>query len=324
MESHFEEPLVSIIIPTYQRNKQLVKCLESIQQSEYDNIETIVVDGTSDRQAKSIVESFNGVFYKQQTHGEGPSPARAEGLNKASGKYVHFLDDDDVLLTGAIKKKVSLLENREEVGVAYSGIIWDRGHEIYGGIKNNRHTLLPDKDGRGNVLKQALAFQLVPCSNSVLLIRRDLLEEIFPLGEGAKDDLWMVVELAQMTEFDFVEEALVLRHDSESSEGRSLAAIEEQFLVLKQKAQLYEELPDWVRKNALSDTYRLKGLIYLENSNWSSVAVVSFFKSFYFKPGFSFLHFGMFVGSMFGSKIWFKLANLYVELIFDDGHTGNI
>lgn len=315
------EPLVSIIIPTYHRNKLLYECLESIQKCKYKNVETIVVDGAKDH-ANEVVSKFDARHVPQSIEG-GASAARTQGINRATGKYIHFLDDDDRMIDGAISKKVKLLENDQHVGVAYSGVVFESGHNIYSGFSQKEHIILPKKNMRGEVLKEALAFQLVPCSNSTLLIRRELLNKIFPLEGGPKDDSWMVVELAQKTKFDFIEEPLIYRNDPDDSEGRTFAAVNEHFLIMKEKSKLYDKFPEHVRLEALADTYELRGLVYLEKNKWSFFSIISFAKAFYYKPGFSITYLGMFLASIFGSYVWFAVARMYVELFVGDKHTGN-
>lgn len=91
-------PLVSIILPTYNVDRFLLKCLESIESQTYKNIEVIVIiDGATDNSysiAKSfcsIRENFN--VYWQENQGSGP--ARNNGLLKAKGELIVFVDPDD-------------------------------------------------------------------------------------------------------------------------------------------------------------------------------------------------------------------------------------
>ena len=89
-----KEPLVSIIMPFYNNNDTLKRALNSIKKSGYKNYEVIVVnDGSSDN-PKDIIDKFKKVkyFYKEN---EGCGLARNFGIDKASGKYVFFLDSDD-------------------------------------------------------------------------------------------------------------------------------------------------------------------------------------------------------------------------------------
>ena len=92
--------LVSIIVPVYNCQQFLDRCIKSILNQSYKNIEVIVVnDGSSDN-SLSIAESFAQddsrmkVFTKENG---GPSSSRNYGLNKVSGEFITFVDADDYI-----------------------------------------------------------------------------------------------------------------------------------------------------------------------------------------------------------------------------------
>lgn len=88
--------LVSIIVPVYNSQKTIKKCLESILNQTYKNIEVILVnDGGSDDSEK-IILSYNDerIVYINNEHG-GVSRARNTGIVRAKGKYIQFVDSDD-------------------------------------------------------------------------------------------------------------------------------------------------------------------------------------------------------------------------------------
>lgn len=93
-----ESPLVSIIIPVYNVEKYLRRCLESVSSQSYDNLEVILVnDGSTDRTPR-ICDEFSksdlrfNVIHKSNG---GQSEARNFGLNRSSGEYITFIDSDD-------------------------------------------------------------------------------------------------------------------------------------------------------------------------------------------------------------------------------------
>ena len=92
------EPKVSIIVPVYNCEKYISKCLNSILNQSYKNIEVIVInDGSLDRSEEKIREiekKDNRVRYFKQDN-SGPSRARNNGIYKSSGKYLMFVDSDD-------------------------------------------------------------------------------------------------------------------------------------------------------------------------------------------------------------------------------------
>ncbi len=92
-----EKELLSVIVPIYNAQQYLKQCLDSIINQRYRNLEIILVDDGSTDQSGVIADSYKKdsrvkVIHKKQ---EGPSKARWEGVQKAKGKYVAFVDADD-------------------------------------------------------------------------------------------------------------------------------------------------------------------------------------------------------------------------------------
>lgn len=112
-------PKVSIIIPTYKRDRDFVKrAIDSAILQTYANIEVVVVDdnGTEDTAShraiiESLVRSYHDgrIVYKQNQHNLGGSLARNEGLRVATGDYVTFLDDDDRYLPSKVENQLDFM-----------------------------------------------------------------------------------------------------------------------------------------------------------------------------------------------------------------------
>jgi len=106
-------PCLSVIIPTHNRAQHLPQTLESVfsQQGEELLIETIVVDDCSTDQTQSVLASYGGkILVHRLDSNKGAGGARNEGLRLATGKYVKFLDSDDVLCPGTLKDELRLAE----------------------------------------------------------------------------------------------------------------------------------------------------------------------------------------------------------------------
>ena len=99
-------PLVSIVVPVYNGETFLEKCLQSIIRQSYTNIEIIIVnDGSTDNTSLIIdryVDLDKRIIGLKQKN-EGPALARKKGLEIAKGKYVQYLDSDDCLHEKAIE-----------------------------------------------------------------------------------------------------------------------------------------------------------------------------------------------------------------------------
>lgn len=109
--------LVSVIIPAFNSGQTIAKTIESVLRQDYSPIEIIVINDGSVDDTEKIVKGFKDVkyFFKENA---GVSIARNFGLAHASGKYIQYLDADDLLAEGKLKIQVSALQNNN-ADVAY-------------------------------------------------------------------------------------------------------------------------------------------------------------------------------------------------------------
>ena len=101
---------VSVIIPTFNRAHTLPRALESVMAQTERDIEVIVVDDRSTDDTKELVKRYKGVKYVLNKHVQGPAGARNQGLEKASGEYIAFLDSDDTWYSWHLEESLSCLE----------------------------------------------------------------------------------------------------------------------------------------------------------------------------------------------------------------------
>lgn len=107
---------VSIIIPIYNAEKYLERCLESFRQQTFHDFEVIMIDDGSSDGSASICKSFSTrdmrfkYFYQDNS---GVSAARNNGIQKAKGKYIGFCDSDDWVSPLFVEKLVATLKNSD-------------------------------------------------------------------------------------------------------------------------------------------------------------------------------------------------------------------
>lgn len=284
--------LVSVVVPTYERNDSLRETLDSVSEQTYSPVECIVVDGSEDRRARSVAERYD-VRYLHQSDSTGAHAARSIGAERADGEYVQFLDDDDRLRPSKIRRQVSQLEN-SEAGVSYCGLEWGDGTAV-----------LPDPRLRGDVLDDALKFNLAPCITSTMLVDASVLREFLPLpNRHGADDVGMKIELAKRTPFEFVDEPLVLRGESDDSLGGSRAAVEGRYELLDRYADLYERRPSRVGDAAEAYAYLLDARYRVVNDGWSLRASTLLYRAFRSMPGTNPQLVAAFVASLLGRPGW--------------------
>ncbi len=117
------DPLVSVLIPTFNRPQYLSIAIASVLRQSYKNLEVVVVnDGGTD--VSDLIESFNDprlIFInRKENHGKAFSLNEALGI--ANGKYVAYLDDDDLYYPNHIESLVNALENETDCQVAYTDL----------------------------------------------------------------------------------------------------------------------------------------------------------------------------------------------------------
>ena len=110
-----EQPLVSIVIPTYNRCYYLQQAIDSAVKQTYSNIEVIISDNCSIDDTQEIVESFldSRIKYWQHPENIGMFANQIHGLKMAKGKYIASLHDDDMWESDFLAKLVPILEKND-------------------------------------------------------------------------------------------------------------------------------------------------------------------------------------------------------------------
>lgn len=195
------QPLVSVIVPTYDRAYFLPKTIKSILDQDYQNIELIVVnDGSNDNTREVIKKNRDNRIVYIEKQNRGPASARNFGIRKARGKYITFCDDDDIFLHGKLRHQIAFLENNSHFAFCYTnGII----------VQNGKHRKFLPKLTQ-NTLSQLL-FENSQILTPSVVVRTKIIKnlggfsEFIPFCEDY--DLWL--RIAQKHPFDFIDKIYV-------------------------------------------------------------------------------------------------------------------
>jgi glycosyltransferase involved in cell wall biosynthesis len=116
----------SVVIPTYRRNRELAEAISSVLVQGGVTLEILVVDDSSDGGAEAVVARLDDarVSYLRNPHPTGgvPSVVRNLGWPRASGRFVHFLDDDDIVPGGHYEAVAATFARRSDVGLVFGRV----------------------------------------------------------------------------------------------------------------------------------------------------------------------------------------------------------
>lgn len=123
-----KKPLVSVIIPAWNRAHMIRNALDSVFSQDYPNIEVIVVDDASTDDLRGTLQAYPDVISFFLSEHAGQCSTRNQGLNMARGKYIQLLDSDDALSPGVISRHVEFLEANPGIDLVYGDLVKTHTH----------------------------------------------------------------------------------------------------------------------------------------------------------------------------------------------------
>ncbi len=139
-----KEPLISVITPMYNAQKYILETIQSVLSQTYKNWEMIIVDNKSTDNSIEIVKSIKDERIKVillKYNSGGPARPRNVGIENAKGKYIAFLDADDVWLSLKLEKQIKILEDNSDIDIVHSFAYTIDTQSNQTGQFNNQKTL---------------------------------------------------------------------------------------------------------------------------------------------------------------------------------------
>ena len=246
------DPLISVIVPIYNVEQYLDKCINSILNQTYHNLEIILVDDGSPDNCGSICDQYSvmdqrvKVIHKQNG---GLSDARNAGLDMANGDFIAFVDSDDTIMPEMMEK-------------LYERIVVDRSDMALCGCKrvNKKGEILLEFFLPDNVLTGFGALEASYEYNGFLfsltwnkLYKKHLFQHIrFPVGKYHEDEYTTYLIIDQCSRVSIIRQAFYIylyqRDDSIMQEAYSVRRLDgieasyERYLYFKKKGGKYKEL----------------------------------------------------------------------------------
>lgn len=207
-------PLVTVLIPAYNARRTIERALRSVLIQDYAPLEIIVVDDASTDDTAAVAESLGIKELRliRLPKNLGECGAMNAGLAQATGRYIAFLDADDEWLPSKLNKQIPLLEGNSNMAFATCGCLFVDSR----GAPFREFGVHPPREPR-EVWRALLAASCVakPC----VVARTSVIRATdgFDLGLRVAGDQDMWIRLAAQGEVGFVEELLVIAHDTPGS-----------------------------------------------------------------------------------------------------------
>lgn len=202
------QPLVSIVIPTYNNGHLIGRAIESIIQQTFTNWEIIIIDNYSSDNTDKLIEDFaknQNIKFFQIHNGGIIAKSRNLGIQNASGDFIAFLDSDDWWMPKKLEKSVELL-------LSGSDLVY---HDLFLFGKNGKKVFL--KKAKTRVLRKPVIHDLLfngnAINNSSVVVKKSVIKQVGWLSEEpalfAWEDFDYWIRISKVTEnFKRIKECL--------------------------------------------------------------------------------------------------------------------
>jgi len=208
----FKKPNFSIIIPTYNREKMVIRAIESVLNQSYKNIEIIVIDDCSTDNTKEII---NGLFCKDKRikyirtkKNLGGAGARNFGVKESSGEFIAFLDSDDEALPHWLKISFYIIKKLPETW----GCLYPRHLEKNELTGISYHSITPLK--KGNIYKSLLEGKAMHIGASGVIVKKEVFKSICGFDETLRgfNDIDLFYRIAKNNTFHYINSPQIIMH----------------------------------------------------------------------------------------------------------------
>ncbi len=202
-------PVVSVIIPTYNRGIHMRRSVLSVLDQTYRDFELIIVDDASTDNTEDIVKDFNDkrIRYIRHDNNKGAPAARNSGIKAARGEFIAFQDSDDEWFPMKLEKQMhAFKEAASDVGVVYTGL-WR--------LDGKHKTFIPSssiKHKNGDIHRELLKRSFIGTPS--MMVRKECFNKTGMFDETLLrlQDWELVIRLSRHYKFKYIGEALLNAH----------------------------------------------------------------------------------------------------------------
>lgn len=260
------QPLVSVVIPVYNRETTIMRALDSVLGQTYSNLEVIVVDdGSSDSSVEMVKKCEDIRVHLICLQGNmGANAARNRGIREAKGEYIAFQDSDDEWVKDKLEKQLQYLEHTGKK-VSYSPYYL---HE------DNKVSIVPNSYKNKELCEKCIS-DILKTTNVVgtptLVVQKELFSRVGMFDEKIKclQDYEFMIRLVKEESLGYVEEPLVHAYRLEHSITSNREAKMEAYVRILEKHSDFVDL-----KVTLYDYLKNADKVWGENIQWQEFAKV--------------------------------------------------
>ena len=274
-------PLVSVIVPTYNRASVLMEAVESVLAQTYPHLELLVVDDGSTDDTLERLQKIRDERLRviRATH-HGAAAARNKGLSEAKGELIGFCDSDDLWVPEKLAWQVNYLEEHREIGLVYGDVMSFRGEDVETPSYFKERPPL-----QGGVFLELLQKNFIP--NVSVLVRKNCLDQVGYFNEDLKtsEDYELWLRFCARFQVGFVSRVLVKvrRHAGNITSDDHSTCLNHLTVLNSMKKNFAGEIPKSVLRKAYARTYRHMGYNHLLHRRFGE-ARGALFQSFQFDP----------------------------------------
>ena len=239
---------ISVVIPTYNRGKDLMRAIDSVLKQTYPVIEILVCDDGSTDNTKELVTALKNPMVRWVDCGKngGPAIPRNMGIKHSNGNWIAFLDSDDTWIDTKLEKQINVIRqyNSKAVSANASRIIQGENKGSY--LIETKKTIS---------LTDLMYVNSIICS-SVLINKNLLLQtSLFPEEKKliAIEDYALWLRVAKLSHFTYIDEALVNYCDSPNTSIRT--NYDDSYDIFE---IVFSNFKTWLKKENISLSYNEK------------------------------------------------------------------
>lgn len=261
-------PLVTVIIPSYNHAQYIENAIESVKKQTYKNWELIVIDDGSSDNTHEVLKALpkdDRITIVLNKDNKRQSARLNQAINMSNGEYISLLASDDWYLAEKLEKQIELFKKLpEEYGVVYSG-----GYRYFEDLDKMIEVETNTKMKRGSILKELLLepffiYPITPLVKKECFIKYPFDEKYTAEGEA------IYLKISMKYKFDFVDDLLVVMRAHSYNIGKNTEIMLKDNIDYRNELFKHNDFPTELKKylNEINGTlYRMKGLEFIKIKN---------------------------------------------------------